>query len=62
MDVIGKKVKIIEMKDEPRYNGRIGVVTHVANAVPSIAFPEQWYGSWGSLAIQPEFDKVEIMD
>lgn len=37
---IGDRIKIIEMKGEPQYTGRMGVVTH-------IDYAGQIHGTWG---------------
>jgi hypothetical protein len=49
---VGDRVKILEMKGEPRYSGREGIVT----SIDSIG---QLHGTWGGLAIQPEDDDVK---
>lgn len=54
-DIIGKKIRIIEMKDEPTYTGRIGIVDHVDGI-------NQLHGTWGGLAIIPGTDKFEILE
>lgn len=51
---IGKTVKIINMKGEPQYSGKIGVVKSVDDI-------GQLHGSWGGCAIQPENDTFEII-
>lgn len=51
---VGDTIRIIEMKGEPSYSGRVGVV----ELVDSIG---QIHGSWGGLAIQPEHDAFEIL-
>lgn len=52
---IGDKIKIIEMKGEPHYTGKIGKVDHIDSR-------GQVFGSWGGLALQPEHDKFEILE
>ena len=52
---IGKTVKIINMKGEPQYSGKIGVVKSVDDI-------GQLHGSWGGCAIQPENDTFEIIE
>lgn len=44
---VGDTIRIIEMKGEPEYSGRVGVV----DLVDGIG---QLHGSWGGCAIQPE--------
>lgn len=51
----GSKIKIIEMKDEPTYDGTIGVVNHI----DSIG---QIHGSWGGCALIPGIDKFEVIE
>ena len=51
---IGMKIKIIEMKDEPNYTNKIGIIKHIDDL-------GQLHGTWGSLAIIPEVDKIEII-
>lgn len=51
---VGDTIRIIEMKDEPEYSGRVGVV----DLVDGIG---QLHGSWGGLAVQPENDTYEIL-
>ena len=52
---IGMKIKIINMKNEPQYNNKIGVIVHI-DALG------QLHGTWGSLAIIPEIDTIEILE
>jgi len=53
---VGDEIQIHEMKGEPAYTGRIGVVE-------SIDDMGQLHGSWGSLALVPEEDTfVKIHD
>ena len=51
---IGDRIKIIEMKGEPQYTGRMGVVTHIDDA-------GQIHGTWGGCAIVPEIDTYIIL-
>ena len=51
---IGDTIRIIEMKDEPCYAGKIGV----AEFVDDIG---QVHGTWGGCAIIPEVDKFEVV-
>ncbi len=51
---IGDTIKIIEMKDEPHYTNRIGVITHIDDA-------GQIHGTWVGCAIVPEVDEFEII-
>lgn len=52
---IGDSIKIVEMIGEPKYSSREGVVVFVDDI-------GQLFGSWGSLAINPEIDKYEIIE
>lgn len=52
--VVGMKIKIINMKDEPNYNGREGVITHIDDI-------GQLHGSWGGLAVIPNVDSVFVI-
>lgn len=58
---IGDTVRIINMEGEPQYAGKIGVVTHINPAYPPLGILEQWHGTWGGCAIQPERDTYEIL-
>ena len=51
---VGDKIKIINMKDEPQYTDREGVVTHIDDA-------GQIHGTWGGCAIIPEIDTYVIL-
>ena len=51
---IGDTLKIICMKGEPQYTGKIGIV----QSVDSIG---QIHGTWGGLALQPEHDEWEVI-
>ena len=51
---IGDIIKIINMKDEPQYTDREGVVTHIDDA-------GQRHGTWGGCAIVPEIDTYIIL-
>lgn len=51
---VGDTIKIIEMKDEPTYKGREGVIE-------SIDSMGQLHGTWGGCAIIPEVDKYEVI-
>ena len=55
LDYVGKTIKIIEMKDEPSYTGKIVTITHRDGL-------GQFHRTWGSLAIIPEVDKYEILE
>lgn len=50
--LIGKKIRIIDMKGEPQYAGKEGVVTHIDDA-------GQIHGTWGGCALVAE-DEWEL--
>lgn len=54
MDILGKRIRIIEMNGEPSYTGKDGIVTHVDGI-------GQLHGTWGSLAVIPGTDEYEII-
>ena len=51
---IGDRIRIIEMKEEPHYSGREGVVNHIDDA-------EQIHGTWGGCALIPDLDKYVVI-
>lgn len=51
---VGDTIKIIHMKDEPGYDGTIGVVDLIDDA-------GQLHGTWGGLAVIPELDEFEVI-
>ena len=56
MDVkVGDTIKIIHMKDEPGYDGTIGVVDLIDDA-------GQLHGTWGGLALVPELDNFIVVE
>lgn len=61
MAKVGDKVRIIKMKGEPSYNGKEGVIEKISPPYRPCGILEQWYGTWGGLAIQPDNDEVEII-
>jgi len=52
--LIGVKIRILEMRGEPQYSGKEGVVEFVDDA-------GQLHGTWGGCAIIPEGDRYEII-
>ena len=52
---VGDTIKIIHMKDEPGYDGTIGVVDIIDDA-------GQLHGTWGGLAVIPELDEFEVIE
>lgn len=53
-ELIGKKIKIIYMKDEFNYTGREGIVEFVDDI-------GQLHGTWGGLAIDPSVDSFKVI-
>lgn len=51
---VGDTIRILEMKGEPQYSGKMGVVDLVDDM-------GQLHGTWGGLAVQPEHDTYEIL-
>ena len=51
---LGDKIRIIEMKGEPEYTGKLGEVTIIDGI-------GQLHGTWGGLAIIPEEDTFEVI-
>ena len=54
-NLMGKKIKIINMLGEPNYAGKEGIVTYIDDM-------GQIHGTWGGLAILPEVDTFEIIE
>jgi len=52
---IGDKIRIMDMKGEDHYDGREGVIEYIDGL-------NQLHGTWGSLAIIPEEDFVEVIN
>lgn len=52
---IGQTIKIVCMKGEPQYTGKIGTVQHIDSK-------NQAHGTWGGLALQPEHDEWEVIE
>lgn len=53
-DLIGKKIRIIDMAGEPDYAGKEGVVERIDSL-------GQLHGTWGGLAVQPENDSFKVI-
>ena len=51
---VGDKIRIINMKGEPQYTNKIGVVYYVDDL-------GQIHGSWGGCALIPEEDEFELL-
>lgn len=54
-ELIGKKIRIINMDGEPSYSGRTGVVQYIDDA-------GQLHGTWGGLAVVPSVDTFEVVE
>lgn len=52
---VGDKIKILDMKGEPQYDGKTGTVTHI-DAIGQI------HGTWGGCALIPGVDEYEVID
>ncbi|WP_308602618.1 hypothetical protein [uncultured Fibrobacter sp.] len=59
---VGDRIRIVRMDGEPEYSGREGVIMRISPAYPDCGILEQWYGTWGGLAVQPSRDIVEIVE
>lgn len=51
---VGDKIRILEMKGEPQYGGKTGVIERIDDM-------GQLLGTWGWLAVQPGNDTIEII-
>lgn len=54
MVAVGYKIKIVSMKDEPKYSGKIGIVEFIDDA-------GQIHGTWGGCALIPGVDTFELL-
>ena len=54
LELIGKKIRIIEMTGEPQYTGKEGIVERIDDI-------GQIHGTWGGCAIIPEYDEFEVV-
>lgn len=52
---LGKTIKIINMKGEPKYSGKVGKVEHIDGIC-------QLHGTWGGVAVIPSEDEIEIIE
>ena len=52
---VGDKIRIIDMKGEDHYNGREGIIERIDGL-------DQLHGTWGSLAVIPEEDFIEVIN
>lgn len=53
--VPGKWLKILSMKGEPQYTGKVGVIQHIDDE-------NQIHGTWGGCAVLPDVDSFIIAD
>ena len=51
---IGDKIKILNMVDELDYIGRVGIVKSIDDA-------GQLHGTWGGLAVIPNYDSFVVV-
>ena len=51
---VGDIIKIIEMKGEPQYSGKGGIVHHIDDL-------GQIHGSWGGCALIPGVDTFKVI-
>ena len=51
---VGDRLRVIEMKDEPQYSGREGVVKYIDDA-------GQIHGTWGGCALISGLDEFVIV-
>ena len=54
LDILGRKIRIINMRGEPDYAGREGIIKHIDGL-------GQLHGTWGGLAILPDQDIYEFV-
>ena len=52
---VGQKIRIIEMKGEPHYSGKEGIIKHIDDI-------GQLHGTWGGLEVIPSEDQIEIIE
>ena len=52
---VNDKIKIIYMKDEPTFTGKIGIVNFIDDL-------GQIHGSWGGCALIPAIDQFEVLE
>ena len=52
---VGDRIRILDMKGEPQYDGKTGTVTHI-DAIGQI------HGTWGGCALIPGVDEYEVID
>ena len=51
---VGDKIRIINMINEPHYNNREGIVTHIDDS-------NQIHGTWGGCALIPNLDTYIVL-
>lgn len=58
---IGARIRIIHMVGEPQYDGKEGEIFHIDPPCKAQGWGEQWHGTWGGLAVQPERDEYKVI-
>lgn len=53
--LVGKKIQIINMRGEPQYEGKTGVVKFIDD-LPSL------HGTWGGCSLLPDVDSFTVID
>lgn len=51
---VGDKIRILDMKGEPQYDGKVGYVEHIDDA-------GQIHGTWGGCALIPGVDEYKVI-
>jgi len=56
---VGDKIKILNMKGEPQYEGKEGIIERISkDPYGELVL----YGTWGGLAVYPFADTLEIIE
>lgn len=56
---VGDKIKILNMRGEPQYAGKEGVIERISKDPYGYLV---LYGTWGGLAAYPSEDTIEILE
>jgi len=61
-ELVGKKIRIISLKDEPNEDYYIGL-----DGIVTSSGVDPWgdgfiHGTWGGISIYPEYDDFEILE
>lgn len=51
---VGDTIRIIYMRGESAYTGKVGVVTYIDDI-------GQLHGTWGGLTVIPQTDRIEVI-